>query len=750
MHVRPTLVLLLAAAMVASLAPVAGAVPADGEVEFAGGGYGHGIGLSQYGAQGMALDGKTAGEIATHYFFGTSIGQVADMLPADNFLLAYDQPLWVGLLQSRLTFQFRAIGGDLELCQANDGEGACPKSVTPRDGELWSFTFNGSQCQFEFGGVPQGNPGDCSASISWTEGTRVELPDLGLSFAHGTLKIRPVGTLPTLKFHVSLAVDVEDYIAGIAEMPPSWEASALQAQAIAARSYAIAKAQQRETGDRVGTLADAGLSSYWKDKCWCHVRRTSVDQVYNGWDQEQQSSWVAAATATAGKVLTHPDSGFTQNGVIEAFYTSSSSGVTETNIGGFGSLVQYPYLVSVDDSWASDPALNPLAVWSKTVAASTIVSALATTTREWHADFDTLTGASLINGPPEAFVRFSGTTGGIASSVDAPGWWLRSVFGLLSPQVTGVTMGGDAPPPPGEVQRLWGEDRYATAAALSEATYPDGASVVYIATGENFADALTAAPAAHQEGAPILLTLTDLLPSATKLELTRLNPGRIVILGGPAAVSASVETELAAFAPQVVRREGPTRFETAVEVSRAVFAAGVPVVYVVPGFDFPEALAAGPAAAAQGGPVLPMHPAVIPTAVKDELARLEPARIVIVGDEGAVSGEIEAELAAYTTGAVERIAGADLYETAALVSAQVFGSGVATAYVARGDLFPDGLAAAPAAAAMGAPVLLVASDAIPDSVDAELVRLLPHDIVVAGGEGAVSAEVEQALQAFLQ
>ncbi len=769
---NPATVLILAVALVAALAPApsAGAAPADGEVEFTGGGYGHGIGLSQYGAQGMALDGNSAEQIVTHYYSGTSVAQVADVLPADSFLLTYDQPLWIGLLQNRLTFRFKAIGGDLELCQAGDNEGACPKSVTPHDGETWSFTFNGNGCEFEYGGSRQGNPGDCSASISWGPGTRVELPDLvatvpgvgskALSFDHGTIKIRPVAAPEGPKFHVSLAIDLEDYLAGIAEMPASWEPAALRAQAIAARSYAVAMAQKREDTQttRQPKLYDAVLTQTWQDLCWCHLRRTSSDQNYLGWDQEQQQSWVDAVAATAGQVLTHPDDDFTENGIVEAFYSSSSAGVTETNVGGFGSSTPYPYLVSVDDHWTSDPRVaNPYATWTKTVTTATVEEKLrhATNSRgtpyDWQVDFEQLTGVTLLSPTPEATVRFTGTVSGAEQSVDVPGWWLRSAFGLLSPQVTDVAMGGTDPqPPPGEVRRLWGTDRYATAAAISQESFPDGAATVYVATGENYPDALASAPAAYQEGAPILLTLADVLPSATKDELTRLAPDRIVILGGTGAVSDDVAAELTAFAPEVVRRAGPTRYETAAEVSEAVFSPGVPVVYIVPGFEFPEAIAAGAAAGVGGGPVLPVHPLVIPTAIKDELKRLAPARIVIVGDESAINAEIETQLGDYTSGPVDRIAGADMYETSALVSAAVFDPGVPAAYVARGDLFPDGLAAGPAAAAVGAPVLLVTSDAISSSVDAELLRLLPHDILIAGGEGAVSVEVETALGAYLR
>ncbi|MBI3746197.1 MAG: cell wall-binding repeat-containing protein [Chloroflexi bacterium] len=97
--------------------------------------------------------------------------------------------------------------------------------------------------------------------------------------------------------------------------------------------------------------------------------------------------------------------------------------------------------------------------------------------------------------------------------------------------------------------RLSGPDRYATAAAISAATYAPGVPVAYIATGENFADALAGAPAAGSAGGPILLVPTSSIPSVIAAELTRLQPARIVVLGGPSVVWPSVLVVLKAYIP---------------------------------------------------------------------------------------------------------------------------------------------------------------------------------------------------------
>jgi putative cell wall-binding protein/lysophospholipase L1-like esterase len=93
---------------------------------------------------------------------------------------------------------------------------------------------------------------------------------------------------------------------------------------------------------------------------------------------------------------------------------------------------------------------------------------------------------------------------------------------------------------------------------------------------------------------------------------------------------------------------------------------------------------------------------------------------------------------------IERIAGADRYETAAAVSRAAFANGAPVAFLASGTVYADALAAAPAATAAGGPVLLTAPDALPAATQAELGRLRPASVVVVGGTSAVSDEVASA------
>ena len=299
------------------------------------------------------------------------------------------------------------------------------------------------------------------------------------------------------------------------------------------------------------------------------------------------------------------------------------------------------------------------------------------------------------------------------------------------------------------VPRIAGSDRYATAAAVSRSAFGPGVPVVYVATGTSYPDALAGGPAARVGNGPLLLTASSSLPSATAAELTRLKPGRIVVLGGTRAVSAAVETALRGYtAGRVTRLAGSDRYATAAAVSASVFAAGAPIVYIATGATFPDALAAGAAAARVRAPILLVAGNALPAATAAELVRLGPDKIVVMGGTSVVSDAVVHQLRPYAT-TVVRIAGADRYATAVNLSASIFAANsVGTVYVAAGSSFPDGLSAGPVAGLRGAPLLLVPSTFLPASVATELRRLDPSRVVIVGGTAIVRETVRDQIRAL--
>jgi len=275
----------------------------------------------------------------------------------------------------------------------------------------------------------------------------------------------------------------------------------------------------------------------------------------------------------------------------------------------------------------------------------------------------------------------------------------------------------------GKVTRIAGTDRYATAAAISAKTFSPGVSVVAIATGEAFPDALAGGAAAGGSGGSVLLSTKTSLPAATVAELTRLQPKQIVVLGGTNAISPAVQASLTAYTTGLVTRiSGSDRYSTAVAASAAAFSPATTTAYVATGLNFPDALAGGPAAIKNNGPMLLVQPTAIPGSVRAELTRLGLSNIVILGGTTAVSSAVETDLGSYA-GTVTRISGSNRHATAAAVSAATFPSGAGTIFVATGENFPDALAGGPAAAAGNGPMLLVNKHSVPQATANELSRL---------------------------
>jgi subtilisin family serine protease len=185
------------------------------------------------------------------------------------------------------------------------------------------------------------------------------------------------------------------------------------------------------------------------------------------------------------------------------------------------------------------------------------------------------------------------------------------------------------------VVRVAGPDRFATAVELSSAWTT--ASTVYLAGGASFPDGLAGGALAASGDGPLLLTPQCSLPTDVATELTRLRPTRIVILGGPNTVCDQVGIDAGAVTKAtVVRAGGLDRYATAVAASREGWPGVAPVVFVASGEQFPDGLAGGPLAGAQGGPLLLTPSCSVPPVVAEELAKLKPARIVVLGGPSAV------------------------------------------------------------------------------------------------------------------
>lgn len=200
-----------------------------------------------------------------------------------------------------------------------------------------------------------------------------------------------------------------------------------------------------------------------------------------------------------------------------------------------------------------------------------------------------------------------------------------------------------APYATGTVTRIQGANRYATAAAISAATFSPAVSKVYVATGGNFPDALAGGPAAANAaggGGPILLVGSDTIPPETATELQRLAAQSVIILGGTTAVSDTVKNALENYSVDpVARRAGENRYLTSVAVSNTTFSTA-PKVYLATGANFPDALAGGSPAGIAHGPVLLSGSDCIPPEVDAEITRLNPESLIVLGGEAVLSNAV--------------------------------------------------------------------------------------------------------------
>jgi hypothetical protein len=246
------------------------------------------------------------------------------------------------------------------------------------------------------------------------------------------------------------------------------------------------------------------------------------------------------------------------------------------------------------------------------------------------------------------------------------------------------------------VTRLAGADRIGTAIAISQETFPNprSAGAVVLTDADNFPDALAGAPLAAAKQAPVLLTDPGGLSSATLTEIVRVAPpaSTVYVLGGPFAISTTVDAELrfAGYAPQ--RIAGTDRFATSVAIANVL---GSPsTVLLASGDVYADALSAGPAAASAHGAVLLTDGTNLPSSVVFYLARVGSATVYDIGD---AAGQ------AYPGGT--KVSGGDRFATSAAVAARFFLDpsivGVATGYN-----FPDALSGAGAMAVAGGPILL--------------------------------------------
>lgn len=251
-----------------------------------------------------------------------------------------------------------------------------------------------------------------------------------------------------------------------------------------------------------------------------------------------------------------------------------------------------------------------------------------------------------------------------------------------------------------EIVRISGETRYETsfkvADALKEEPGIEKFNTVIVATGRNFADALSGSYLAAVKNAPILLTNEKRVADVHEyIKANLAADGTVYVLGGTAALPETVEAGLEGYT--VKRLYGKTRYETNIEILKEAGVTGEELLAAT-GKDFADSLSAS----AVKKPILLVKDS-LRDSQKEYLGTLSRGKFYIIGGTAAVSEAVAKELAGY--GAIERLSGATRYETSVEVAEKFFADADAVV-LAYAKEFPDGLCGGALAVSMDAPVIL--------------------------------------------
>lgn len=215
--------------------------------------------------------------------------------------------------------------------------------------------------------------------------------------------------------------------------------------------------------------------------------------------------------------------------------------------------------------------------------------------------------------------------------------------------------------------------------------------------------------------------------------------------GGPRSVSNSIVLRSTVPTPHVDRIGGWDRYAFAREVAATGWPEGSSKVVLASGETFADALAGGPLAADRDIPLLLSRRDTVPSATWAALADLRARDVIVLGGEAAVGTAVTDALTARGF-RVKRIAGANRTVTAARIASFVGPS--ERVFLASASNFPDALSATVPAARSDAPILTTWTDRLADDVLVALERLGADEVVVVGGEAAISSRVVRAIESF--
>lgn len=716
--------------------------PGSGNFDLVGGGFGHGIGMSQYGAQGAAVKGLTHAQILAFYYPGTTLASSAPNTIRVGITSDTDGVVQVGA-RPGLALQVGSTTKALPTAPTQwrvkaTGTTASKCVVESYDGSMWTaYQPDKTLCPVTFSN-PATGPDKATVDVYLPSGERRVYRGTVTAHHRGTTSLATVNTVP-----------MQHYLRGVvpSEMPASWRPEALKSQAVAARTFA----------------ARASNGTAYYDTC-----DTTSCQVYKGQGKRNANGSItsyeyaatnAAIDATDRQVLTYRFSdGVTR--LATTMYSSSNGGQTVAAGAGHG------YLVPKKDPYDA-VAGNSRHAWTATLPVASLESRFGIHRLE-RVQVLSRDGAGQWGGRVLK-VRVEGfTSSGAYRSVDTTGNGLlgarpwptygtglsSNYFTILPPAPAPAPAPSTAAPAPtspaptttaarpsGTVTRVATGTIYTVTSKFAKDNWKAGVPVVYVANGSAYSDQLVATARAAYNGGPLLLTTATSLPSQTRDAMVRLKPGRVVVIGSTKSVSAKVAEQLRLLTSKrsLERVGGASKYDTAAKLA-SYWPSGVAVAYVAAGDSYGDAASGAALAGRDRAPVLITAKGSLPAATKTALKRLKPRRIVLLGGTHTVSAAVATALKPYATSkSVTRLGSTDRYASSAVVGAQY--ASTSRAYVTTGKIIQHAYAAAALAGKNRWPVLLTAQSSLSTAVRRQVERLRPARTEVLGSTTYVGEAV---------
>ena len=324
---------LITIALALSISPNSAQAQAPASFSFTGSGYGHGVGMSQIGAKARALAGESATAILNYYYKDVVVTPVVD-----------SHTIRVNIGTSLK--EFSVAGTNLStVVQIFDGD-------LPLNSPALPVLTMGAKQRVNFilqdKSITLGAIKSKALTIRWIgPSPTISVTQSGSTerYRYGQIQVKIVKGLMEVTTSLSLH---DEYLWGISEVPSNWPAAVLEAQAIAARSYALSK---------IATI---------KPSCDCHVYSHIADQNFVGFSKEAEPKigklWKAAVVRT--NIDTFTSLAILSKGKpIQAYYSSSSGGATQTTLDAWGTATAYTQ--SVSDTASVEVKNNPrFAKWN--------------------------------------------------------------------------------------------------------------------------------------------------------------------------------------------------------------------------------------------------------------------------------------------------------------------------------------------------------------------------------------------------